>query len=250
MENATTIALSRLVAQTRAIDVTATNLANVGTPGYRAERMLFSDWLMREPATTGAPGLPPGGRILSYTQDRATYRERDAGATSHTANPLDLAIGGDGFFTVQTANGHRLTRSGHFERSQDGTIVDAAGLPLLDTQGQPIKLATADTAITVAPNGTISSQNGQIGQIGVSAPNDPNRLRAEGGRLLESLGPTSAVAAPKISQGAIEESNVQPTLEITRMMTDLREFQFTSQFVQSEADRQQSAIDKITQRRS
>jgi flagellar basal-body rod protein FlgF len=51
-------------------------------------------------------------------------------------------------------------------------------------------------------------------------------------------------------QGTLEQSNVQPTLELTRMMTGLREFQFTSQFVQAESDRQQSAIDKITQRRS
>jgi flagellar basal-body rod protein FlgF len=58
------------------------------------------------------------------------------------------------------------------------------------------------------------------------------------------------VKAPAVIQGAIEESNVQPTLEITRMMTDLREFQFTTQFLQAEGDRQQSAIDKITQRRT
>ena len=74
-------------------------------------------------------------------------------------------------------------------------------------------------------------------------------MRAEGGRLLASDSPTHAVRAPQVLQGTLEESNVQPTLEITRMMNDLREFQFTTQFVQAEADRQQSAIDKITQPR-
>lgn len=250
MENATTIALSRLVAQTRAMDVTATNLANAATPGYRTERMLFSDWMVREPATTGAGSLPPGGRILSYTQDRATYRNQTAGPVTHTANPLDLGISGEGFFTVMSASGPKLTRSGHFERSPTGTIVDAAGLPLLDTAGKPLQLATADTDVAVAADGTISSQNGQIGKIGVVQPADPNKMRAEGGRLLASDSPTQPVAAPQIVQGVIEESNVQPTLEITKMMTDLREFQFTSQFVQSEADRQLSAIDKLTTRRS
>jgi flagellar basal-body rod protein FlgF len=67
--------------------------------------------------------------------------------------------------------------------------------------------------------------------------------------LLASDSPTQPVAAPKILQGSIENSNVQPTLELTRMMNDLREFQFTSQFIQAEADRQQSAIDKILQKR-
>jgi flagellar basal-body rod protein FlgF len=250
MENASTIALSRLVAQTRAMDVTATNLANIGTPGYRTERMLFSDWLVREPTTSDAGSLPPGGRVLAYTQDRATYRNNAAGAVSHTNNPLDLSIGGGGFFTVQAPTGPRLTRAGHFARGSNGTIQDESGLPLLDINGRPIQLAQADTVITISANGTISSQNGQVGQIGVVQPQDPNKMRAEGGRLLASDSPTQAVAAPQIVQGTLEESNVQPTLEVTRMMTDLREFQFTSQFLQAESDRQQSAIDKITQRRN
>ncbi len=254
MENATTIALSRLVAQTRAMDVTANNLANVGTPGFRAERVLFSDWMVKQSAfvepTPGEPKIaPPGSRVMTYTQDRATYRSREPGPVAHTANALDLAIAGDGFFTVLAPGGPRLTRSGHFERGPDGTIMDASGYPLLDATGKKMQLATADTVITVAANGTISSQNGQIGQIGVVTPDDQNRMRTEGGRLLASDSPTKPVASPQISQGALEESNIQPTLEITRMMTDMREFQFTSQFVQAEADRQQSAIDKITQRR-
>ena len=96
----------------------------------------------------------------------------------------------------------------------------------------------------------ISSQNGQIGQIGVVAPQDPNKMRTEGDRLLATDSPTKAVADPQITQGSLEDSNVKPINEIVKMMTTLREFQFTSQFVQSEGDRQQSAIDKITQRNS
>ena len=248
MDNPTTIALSRLVAQSRAMDVTANNLANAGTPGYKAERMVFADWLMREPNLPNVDALPPGGRVLAYTQDRATYRETEIGAFTATANPLDLAIGSAGYFTVMTAGGPRLTRAGHFERAEDGKIVDGAGNPLLDVDGKPIVLTEADTQIGVASNGVISSENGQIGQIGVVAPQDANRMRAEGSRLFASDSPTKAVADPQITQGAVEESNVQPIREVVAMMTTLREFQFTSQFVQAEGDRQQSAIDKITQR--
>jgi len=249
MQNTATIALSRLVAQQRGLDVTATNLANAATPGYRTERMLFSDYLVRQTAVSADAKLPPGGRVMAYTQDRATYRDRVSGSLTHTANPLDLALGGDGFFTVNTPQGPRLTRSGHFERANDGTVVDAAGNALLDTSGKTLQLAPADTVITVAGDGTVSSQNGRVGQIGIVNPDDPNRMRAEGSRLLASDSPTSPMAAPHIVQGALEESNVQPTLEISRMMNDLREFQFTSQFLQAEADRAQSAIDKIMLRR-
>ncbi len=58
---------------------------------------------------------------------------------------------------------------------------------------------------------------------------------------------TTAVAQPKVVGGALEESNVQPVAETTRMMNDLREFQFVTQFVQGEGEREQSAIDKLTQ---
>jgi flagellar basal-body rod protein FlgF len=249
MENATTIAVSRLMAQTRGMDVTANNLANIGTPGFRSERVMFSDFLVKQSTLGHLNDAPKGSGTFSYTQDRATYRSRESGPVTHTANPLDFAISGDGFFTVMAPGGPRLTRSGHFERGPDGTVLDASGFPLLDTTGKKLQLATADTIISLAANGMLSSQNGQIGRVGVVVPDDPHRIRAEGGRLLASDSPTKAVADPQLTQGALEESNVQPTLEITRMMTDLREFQFTSQFVQAEADRQQSAIDKITQRR-
>jgi flagellar basal-body rod protein FlgF len=250
MENATTIALSRLVAQTRAMDVTANNLANAGTPGFRTERMLFSDWLVREPAIADGKLTPSGGRMLSYTQDRATYRDQQEGPLNTTANPLDLALSGNGYFTVLTPQGPRLTRAGHFQRSPDGTIVDESGMPVLDTTGKKLQLAPSDTVITVTSNGVISSQNGEIGQFGVVQPDDANRIRNEGARLIASESTTSPVATPQITQGSLEQSNVEPTLELTRMMTDMREFQFTTQFVQAEADRQQSAIEQITQRQA
>ena len=149
-----------------------------------------------------------------------------------------------------TPQGPRLTRAGHFQRSPDGTIVDESGMPVLDTTGKKLQLAPSDTVITVASNGVISSQNGEIGQFGVVQPDDANRIRNEGARLIASDSTTSPVATPKITQGSLEQSNVEPTLELTRMMTDMREFQFTTQFVQAEADRQQSAIEKITQRQA
>lgn len=246
MDNATNIALSRLVAQTRAMDVTAGNLANTTTPGYRAERMVFSDWLSRQRS-----GTPPGGGTIVYTQDRATYRDRQAGPLSRTGNPFDLALSGDGFFTVLGPGGPRLTRAGHFDLGTDGTVVDEQGHALLDTTGKKLQITTADTRVSVAADGTVSSENGQIGKIGVVTAGDPNRLQAEGGWLLNAgATATALLATPHIVQGAMEESNVQPAQEVTRMMNDLRTFQMVSQFVQTEADRQQNAIDRITQQRS
>jgi flagellar basal-body rod protein FlgF len=241
MNNVTNITLSRLVAQSHAMDVIASNLANMSTPGYRAERMQFADWLAPETGTS----IARGDRQLAFTQDRATWRENAEGTITQTGNPLDVALSGAGYFTVATAAGTRLTRAGRFSLQADGTIADAQGNALLDTNNQPLHTAPADTQITITADGAISSQNGPIGKIAVVTPNDPNRLTAEGGRLLRADGPTTPVATPKMVQGAVEDSNVQPVAELTRMMTTQRNFQFATQFVQAEGDREQSAIDKI-----
>jgi flagellar basal-body rod protein FlgF len=241
MDNTTNIALSRLTSQSRAMDVIANNIANMSTPGYRAERMVFADWLSPQTGTHA----PKGDRTLSYTQDRATYRDRAEGTLTHTGNPLDLALSGDGFFTVRTQAGTRLTRAGRFTLQSDGGITDEAGNALLDSAGTPLRVGAADTNLTVTADGSLSSQNGPIGKIAVVTPSDPNRLSAEGGRLFRADTPTTTTRSPKIIQGAVEDSNVQPIAELTGMMRTQRDFQFVTQFVEAEGQRQQTAIDKI-----
>lgn len=245
LQNNMTIALSRLAAQDRALDVSAANLANAATPGFQAERMVFADWLVRQPAGSH----PPGGQTISYAQDRATYRDARPGPMAHTGNPLDLAIGdSDGMFAVQTPGGVRYTRAGHFEVAQDGRVVDGSGNALLDTQNRPIRLAPTDTNVSVTADGTLSTDNGRVAKIGIFKVEKPQSMRPEGARLFRAEAPLSPMPQPKVTQGAVEESNVQPIIEITRMMGDLRNYQFLGQFVQTEADRQMTAVQKIIQK--
>ncbi len=235
MEINSSVATSRLTAQERAIDVIANNIANMNTPGYKAERVQFSDWLSRQ----------GDGSQVAYTQDRATWRELASGSLSHTGNPLDLAIAGQGYFTVSTSRGPRLTRDGRFGLMPDGTVADGSGDSLLDTNGRPIRISTNDTSLTVSGDGTLSSENGQLGRIGVVQPGDMMQMVAEGGTLFRSDGNTAPVAKQQIVQGAIEESNVQPVAEMTRLIDGERTFQFLVQYVQAESDRANNAIQKI-----
>jgi flagellar basal-body rod protein FlgF len=243
MDNTTSIILSKLTAQQRAMDVTAGNLANASTPGYRAERMVFADWLSPQRNTTA----PKGDRSLAYTQDRATYRDQAEGTLTKTGNPLDIAIAGDGYFTVQTTAGTRLTRAGRFSLQADGTIADTAGNALLDVNNQKLKVAAADTNLSISADGGISSQNGPIGKIAVVSPADQNGMTAEGSRLFSAGGPTTPAASAKLIQGTVEDSNVQPVAELVHMMDTERNFQFATQFVDAESQRHQTAIDKIAE---
>jgi len=243
MENATYIALSRLDTADRAMSVVANNIANASTTGYKAQHALFSDYVVRQ----NTAGEPQGSGTQEYTQDLASYRDLQQGSMQTTGNPLDLALGGTGYFSIQTPNGVRLTRAGRFERMSDGTIADESGQPLLDRLGQPIRLQPGDKSVTISGDGTLTTENGVAGYIGVVEADDPNMLQSEGGRLFKSRSGTRQSTAPKIAQGMIEGSTVQPMSEMTHMIELQRDYGSVMQFVESEGKRQQNAIDKIAQ---
>lgn len=242
MDNPGYIMLSRLSAQMRATAVIAHNLANADTPGFKAERPVFNPF---ESANRGAQA-GSGDSSTAYTWDRATWRDLQNGSLQTTGNPLDLALTGDGFFAVETPRGERYSRAGRFGIASDGRIVDSNGHALLNENGQPIVVASGDSTITVTGDGTLRSENGPIGRIKVMRFASPQQLMAEGERLYAAPnGDGEVVARPGIIQGALEASNVNSITEMTRMMTELREFQFASQFAEREGERQQSVIDRL-----
>lgn len=241
MDLASTVTVSRMDADMRAMDVVANNLANANTPGFKVGHMQFTDWLARQAGT----GAPKGESSIAFAEDRATWRDNEVGKLTHSGNPLDLAISGNGYFTVNTPRGPRLTRDGRFGIMPNGTIADDAGEPLLDKTGQPITVSAADTRLTVKGDGTLSSENGQLATIGIVQPSNPNAMTAEGGTLFRADVPTAPVTQAKLVQGAVEGSNVQPLTEMTRMIEAERRFQMMTQFIQAESDRNTSVIDKL-----
>lgn len=246
MDNAGYIILSRLGAQLRATQVVANNLANTDTPGFRAERAVFAQHLERQPGVSNPPGAPG----VAFTIDRATWRDTAGGPLTTTGNPLDVAIQGDGFFAVETAQGERFTRAGRFTLHPEGRITDLDGNTVLDVRGTPIAVSANDTRLQVLGDGTIRSENGPLGRLRVVRFEDPQALRAEGDRLFASDAAALPVERPAVVQGAIEGSNVRPVLEVTRMTAELREFQFAAQFAEREGERLQTAVERILRRRS
>ncbi len=241
MENPGYIALSRMIAQQRALDVRATNIANTATPGFKAESVLFSDFLVRQ---NGA-ATPPGGRTVQMVQDRATWRDFSQGEVAKTGNPLDLALQGDGFFVVDTPRGQRYTRAGRFSIAPGGEVVDLAGNKVLGTDGKPLLLPQGATGLTIAADGTLSTDAGDVGKFRVVQFDDQQQLQAEGSSLFATAQTPRPADQPEIVQGMIEGANIQAVVEVTRMMSEMREFEFASQFADGEAKREQSAIDKI-----
>jgi flagellar basal-body rod protein FlgF len=241
------IILSRLALQSRATEVLAHNVANADTPGFRAQRPVFAQFVSRQDAGTA----PPGGRPVAYVQDRATWREMEAGPVQATGNPLDVAISGEGFFAVETPRGERFTRAGRFSIVQDGQIVDMEGNAVMGAEGNAIALSPNDSRITIQGDGTVRSENGTLGRLRVVTFANPQALRAEGDRNFDPGGePPQPIERPAVVKGALEGSNVRPVLEMTRLTAELREFQFAAQFAEREGERLSTAVERILRRRS
>jgi len=241
MSNPGYIALSRMIAQQRALDVRAANIANVSTPGYKAETVNFSDYLVRQ---TGVK-TPSGGRTVAMVTDRASWRDFSQGELSKTGNALDLAIQGEGFFAVQTPRGERYTRAGRFTLSPAGQIVDGSGNAVLGVDGHPLSVPAGDASIGVSSDGTVSTESGELGKLRIMQFDNQEALQGEGNLLFASAQPGHQAEQPTVAQGAVEGTNIQGVAELTKMMNDLREFEYASQFADAEAQREQNAIDKI-----
>ena len=160
MENPIYIALSRQDGLRRQMDVVANNLANMTTPAYKNQRMMFLEYLAK-PSTIGGVS----GEKVSMVQDYGMRRNTAAGAITSTNNPLDIALHGNGYMAVETRDGQRYTRSGHLQLDLDRQIVDAGGLPILDEQDRPMTVPQNAGPITITADGTVSTEQGQIGKI-------------------------------------------------------------------------------------
>ncbi len=209
-------AMTGLVARFQALDTAAANLANAETPGYRAEREYFRSVLLGPDALDSQLGRTVnnfgllGGVQVSLGQ----------GTLQQTGNPLDLAIEGQGFFAMQTANGLRYTRDGSFHRARNGQLVTEAEEPVLSSIGQPIAVPPGE--ISVGADGTLSVAGGAVATIGVFAFAAGTELTPEGAnRYIAPPNPPPALSQDAaIHQGALENANedvVQGTLDLIVM---------------------------------
>jgi flagellar basal-body rod protein FlgF/flagellar basal-body rod protein FlgG len=206
-------AMTGLVARTQALDSAAANLANLQTPGYRAEREYFRS-ILTEPGGENSQLGQAVNRFGLIGGDRLNMAE---GPLQQTGNPLDLAIEGRGFFAVQTSNGVRYTRDGSFHRSQTGSLVTEANEPVLSSSGKLISIPPGEVAI--GSNGVISVSGGTVDTVGVFSFPEEARLKPEGANRYAA--PVGAAAAQSqgmvIRQGALEGANedvVQGTLDL------------------------------------
>jgi flagellar basal-body rod protein FlgG len=238
-----------MVAQQRMVDVIANNLANVNTTGFKRSRVNFEDVLSvtlqgekivnYQATETVAPIQVGKGVRVS-----AVVRINGQGTPETTDRPLDLAIEGDGFFQVQRPDGSiAYTRDGSLTLSDSGALVTGDGYHV-----QPGVIVPADaTGITVSANGIVSVTTGtnskpmEVGRIELARFLNPSALAAIGENQFSE---TTASGQPymgfpqedgfgRISQGALESSNVEIVQEMTDMIAAQRAYEINARAVQA-----------------
>jgi flagellar basal-body rod protein FlgF len=238
MDNGIYVALSRQAALFRDLEVTANNIANADTTGYKSEKMMFADYL----ADAGNQNK------LAYTQDLASYRDTTGGRIQVTENPLDVAINGDGYFTVQTPQGNRYTRAGNFMMDGEGYIVTQEGFPVLDTGSQPIQLDAQDRDIRVLQTGAIVVGGEERAALGIAQfPNDQELERLSGTLYSSKTPPQQATANFQVLHGVIENSNVQPVVELVKLTELTKGAASTAKYIEVMYDLQRKSSNTWTQ---
>jgi flagellar basal-body rod protein FlgF len=207
-------ACAGLAAQTQALELVANNLANLGTAGYRGQQATFRSLL----AGGGAVSWNPLNAVVNDFGVLGGSRvDRASGSLTATGNPLDLAVAGNGFFVVQSAQGIAYTRNGGFHATPTGQLVTSEGDAVLGEQG-PITLPQGSVAVSA--DGTLSVDGAVVAKLRVAEFSPDTSLRAVGAAIYAAPADSELPAASSsIRQGMLEESNVSPVEGVVQLIT-------------------------------
>jgi flagellar basal-body rod protein FlgF len=192
-----------------------------------------------------AESFPRPDRRLSYVIDAGTPLDIRSGAIEHTGNPLDVAIKGDAFLAVQTRAGERYTRNGALEIDAQGQLVTSDGHTVLGDNG-PITFTPQESGFEIAPDGTVTSNQGQRGRLRLVRFDNPQILHNEGTNLLSAPnGGQPAGATSRLEPRAIERSNVRPVVEMSRLIEVNRSYSSVAGMVGRMDELRRTAISRL-----
>jgi flagellar basal-body rod protein FlgF len=245
MDNTLLVSVSQQMAAYDSIDTIANNLANISTPGFKRDSTIFEEYLSQAKPSEDEKGA----QKISFVWNAGTARDLSGGRIEQTNAPYDFAINGKGYFVIQTANGPRYTRDGHFTLDANGRLVTEEGDPVQGDGGN-ISITAQDGNVFVAQDGTVTGQQGQLGKLQLVQFDNETQLSKEGGTLYSTSQPTQPASSAAIKQGALESSNVEPVKEMSQMIEIMRAYQAVANIMQSHDNLKRSAIDKLASTQS
>jgi flagellar basal-body rod protein FlgF len=234
MENSLYVGISRQTVLRNAMDMVANNVANMSTPGYRTQNPIFKEYI-------SSP--KKADENLSMVYDYGQWQTTSPGTAQFTGGTYDVALNGPGFMGITTPTGDMMyTRGGNFTVNSQNQLVTSAGYLV----GAGITIPPGARDVRITEDGQVVADDNAVGQIPVMEFDNLQQLRPEGNGLYSGEGGRPATETT-MKQGMIEGSNVNPILEITRMIEIFRDFQSTQAMIKTEDERQRGAIQKLAQ---
>ncbi|AZO37069.1 flagellar basal-body rod protein FlgF [Mesorhizobium sp. M2A.F.Ca.ET.037.01.1.1] len=220
MQDSLYVALSSQIALERRLDTIADNVANASTIGFRATGVKFED------VVSGT-----GPKSVSFASSGNTYLSGAHGALTETGNPFDFAIQGDAWFAIDTPAGTVMTRDGRFSMNENGELMSIEGYPVLDSGGAPIQLDPRNGPPKAGADGSLRQNDQLVGAIGLyNFDPGENFVRYGNSGIVPARTPEPVTDRSDlgVAQGFLEESNVNPVLEMTRLIQVQRAFENTA----------------------
>ena len=235
MESPLLLALSRQLAVRDQMETIANNVANMSTPSYKGERTLFHEYLNGQ----------QGPKQITFPQLKGIFRETMEGPIAATGNSLDVALRGKGFLVIETDGGTRYTRDGHLSMNNKNQIVTQQGLPVLGVNNRPMTVPPDAGSIIIDKDGSIFAGEARVGKFKLVAFENEQRLVRSGDGLYRTDAAEMPVKDLDVEQYSLESSNIQPVLEITRMIEASRIYQSAQKIVTSEDERIRKTIERL-----
>ena len=243
-------AATGMIAQQTNIDTIANNMANVSTTGFKKSRVNFQDLLYETiraagTQTTAGTTTPEGIQIGHGVRPSSVAKLFTPGSLIQTGNPLDIAIEGDGFFEVELPDGtSAYTRDGSFRRNAVGIVMTTDGYPLtptitIDEDAQSISIGADGIVSVFLPGAPAPSQVGEIqlirfaNEAGLDARLGANLLLETGASGTPTTGTPGELGFGRLTQGFLENSNVQVVEEIINLIIAQRAYEANSKVIQT-----------------
>lgn len=227
------VPLAAQVATERRMATIANNIANMSTPGFRAESIKFERLLSTA-----------GDQEVAFVSEGETYTSLAAGPVNYTGNPLDVAPQGDAWFAVQTPNGRAYTRDGRLHIAPTGELLTVDNLPVLDAGGTAMLVDPAGGEIRIGADGAMTQGANRVGTLGLFTLPAGAKLTRQGNAVIPDRPglPVQDFSSLGVRQGYVEGSNVDPIMEMTRLIAVQRTFEMAAQAVQQSEDQTSEAI--------
>ena len=249
-------AASGMYTQQRKTDMLTNNMANVNTPGFKADQSsirAFPEMLLQRLESTPSPaGNSEVGAVNTGVYMQESIPRFIQGDLRQTDLPTDLALmdlaGGTSFFTIENNEQVKYTRNGSFTLDPDGLLTTDNGWPVLDANGNRIHLDSDQ--FTVDNSGLIEQNGEQVAQLGIAVAENPEALIKEGDGLFRTennnpLPNDIQNASYSIRQGFIEGSNVDVSRSMTDMLTAYRAFEANQKILQAYDRSMEKAVNEV-----